>query len=82
MQESANQSARDRLDHMRLAVEDLKCENRKLKAKSDGYEDELRASKSELKDLNKKFDSFKVECKNEEERLKQEKIEVIETNTR
>jgi len=82
LQESVSQSARDRLENMQIAIEDLKNENRRLKEKYDGAEDELRATKCEVKELTKNSEQIKIEAKCNADRLVQEKLELMETNTR
>jgi len=82
LQESVSQSARDRLENMQIAIEDLKNENRRLKEKYDGAEDELRATKCEVKELTKNSEQIKIEAKCNADRLIQEKLELMETNTR
>ena len=82
LQESVSQSARDRLEHMQDAIEGLKSDNRKLKEKCDGQEDELRETKAEVKELAKKAEQTKSEARANLDRLAQEKLELSEANTR
>ena len=81
LQESVSQSARDRMEHMRLAIEDLKNENRRLKEQCDSQLDQINASKSEITEMNHRTETMKLDYQAKEERLLKEKLEVIESNT-
>jgi len=81
LQESVSQSARDRMEHMRLAIEDLKNENRKLKERCDSQLDQINASKGEITEINHRAETMKLDFQAKEERLLKEKLEVIESNT-
>ena len=81
LQESVSQSARGRMENMRMAIEELKSENRKLKERCDLQEDELKASKSEFAEVNRRTEALKLDYKASEEKLLKEKLEVIEVNT-
>jgi len=81
LQESVSQSARDRMEHMRLAIEDLKNENRKLKEKCDSQLDQINGCRSEITEINHRAETMKLDFQAKEERLLKEKMEVIESNT-
>jgi len=82
LQENVSQSARDRMEHMRAAIEDLKSENRKLKECFDSQSDELKASESVMKELSTKLENTRKEGKLREETMVSERLAVVEENTR
>ena len=81
LQESVSQSARDRMEHMRLAIEDLKSENRKLKEKCDSQLDQINDSRNEITEINHRAETMKLDFQAKEEKLLKEKMEAIESNT-
>lgn len=81
LQESVSQSARDRMEHMRFSIEDLKNKNINLKEKCDSQLDQINASKSEITEMNHLMETMKLDYQAKEERLLKEKLELTESST-
>lgn len=77
-----SETTRDRLDQMRMTIEDLKGENRYLRGKTEEYEEQIKSLKQEMKDLVKSHEVAKSEFKAKEQEMVLQKNEMMQVNTR